>query len=74
MLLLLDDETDLTAVLLACTNGTLDEVHIGVKPGMWACNVVVATGGYPEEYRRGDEIFIDAERDGMCGFEAVLRV
>ncbi|KAF3057143.1 Bifunctional purine biosynthetic protein ADE1 [Daldinia childiae] len=47
MVLLLDDETDFAEVLLACINGTLDQVHIDTIPG-FACNVVMTGEGYPD--------------------------
>jgi phosphoribosylamine--glycine ligase/phosphoribosylformylglycinamidine cyclo-ligase len=50
MIPLLDDKTDLAEVFLACTKGKLNQVHIGILPA-FACNVVVAAGGYPVSYR-----------------------
>jgi phosphoribosylamine-glycine ligase len=55
MIPLLDEDMDLAAVFLACTEGRLDQVRIGITPG-FACNVVVAAGGYPESYHQGDVI------------------
>ena len=46
MILLLDGQTDLAAVLLTCTKGMLDRVHIKTVPA-FTCNVVVVAGGYP---------------------------
>ncbi|KAF5239531.1 hypothetical protein FAUST_4852 [Fusarium austroamericanum] len=56
-MLLLSDETDLASILLLCTNGTLDQIKdtIKVKPG-FACNVVIASGGYPGDYKTGKTI------------------
>jgi phosphoribosylamine--glycine ligase/phosphoribosylformylglycinamidine cyclo-ligase len=55
MMMLLAPECDLAAVLLACCDGTLDEVSIPVLPG-FGCNVVVAAGGYPDSYSKGDVV------------------
>lgn len=55
MVPLLSEDIDLTDVLLACTQGRLNQVNIGIRPG-FACNVVIAAGGYPESYRQGDPI------------------
>lgn len=57
MIPLLDDETDLAEVFLACTEGKLNEVRIGVNL-TFACNVVLAAAGYPGSYRQGDAIEI----------------
>lgn len=58
MMRLLDDKTDLADVLSACVNGSLDKVYIKTI-NAFACNVVIAAGGYPESYQRGDEIYIE---------------
>uniref|UniRef100_A0A8H7NDI8 phosphoribosylamine--glycine ligase n=1 Tax=Bionectria ochroleuca TaxID=29856 RepID=A0A8H7NDI8_BIOOC len=57
MMMLLAPECDLAAVLMACSTKKLQTVadKISVRPG-FACNVVVAAGGYPESYRKGDGI------------------
>lgn len=57
MMLLLSQDTDLTAILLACTNGSLDKIEIQIRPG-YACNVVVSASGYPEPYQTGKTIHI----------------
>lgn len=51
-MMLLSEDTDLAAVLLACTSGTLSQVNLGIRPG-FACNVVVASQGYPGKYATG---------------------
>jgi phosphoribosylamine--glycine ligase / phosphoribosylformylglycinamidine cyclo-ligase len=63
MIPLLIDETDLAEILVACTNGTLDKVHIGIRDG-FTCNVIDAAGGYPEKYRQGDVITFDKAPEG----------
>jgi phosphoribosylamine-glycine ligase len=51
-MMLLTPTTDLANVLLSCTNGTLEQSRtaLGIKPG-FACNIVIASGGYPGEYQ-----------------------
>jgi phosphoribosylamine--glycine ligase/phosphoribosylformylglycinamidine cyclo-ligase len=55
MMMLLAPECDLAALLLACCTGKLDIMSLPILPG-FACNVVVAAGGYPGSYRKGDII------------------
>lgn len=45
-------ESDLMDILLACRNGTLDQLDIRWKDAA-ACCLVMASGGYPEAYRTG---------------------
>ncbi|KAG0291778.1 hypothetical protein BGZ98_002877 [Dissophora globulifera] len=59
---LLSDDTDLAEVMVACTEGRLDSVRVGIKPG-FAATVVVASGGYPGTYATGKEIAIVASQD-----------
>ncbi|CEP23370.1 ade1 [Cyberlindnera jadinii] len=58
---LLTDDTDLAQVFLAAAEGRLDSVEIKTKPNTFATTVVIAAGGYPEEYKKGDEITIDSD-------------
>lgn len=51
---------DLAEVMLACTNGYLDTVDVKCKSGN-CVTVVAAAGGYPDSYKKGDPITIDAE-------------
>ena len=46
---------DLLEIMLATTNGTLDETPVEFEGGACAC-VVLASGGYPEHYEKGKEI------------------
>lgn len=46
---LLSQDTDLAEVMLACTQGRLDQVKLNVTPA-FACNVVIASDGYPKTY------------------------
>ncbi|KAK0387070.1 hypothetical protein NLU13_5383 [Sarocladium strictum] len=54
---LLREETDLAKLCLSCTNGTLENETLGIQKG-YACNVVVASAGYPGEHKQGDKIEI----------------
>lgn len=57
MMLLLAEDVDLASVLVACTQGALDSVALAVRPG-FACNVVVASEGYPGAHETGKAIEI----------------
>jgi phosphoribosylamine--glycine ligase len=48
-------ENDLLEVFEACVDHTLDQVTLKFKPG-GSCCVVMASGGYPDEYKKGFEI------------------
>ncbi len=48
-------KTDLLEIMLACTNGTLDQLDIQWSGGA-ACCIVMASGGYPLSYKKGYEI------------------
>lgn len=56
-------KTDLLDILEACVNGTLAELAIEWRSGYAAC-VVIASGGYPDEYKKGMLIrgVVEAER------------
>ncbi len=45
-------DSDLMDIMLACRNGTLDQVDIRWKSGA-ACCLVLASGGYPGSYQKG---------------------
>ncbi|HZX19784.1 MAG TPA: phosphoribosylamine--glycine ligase [archaeon] len=49
-------ENDLVDVMEACISGTLDKIDLKWKKDP-ACCVVIASGGYPEKYAKGIEIF-----------------
>ncbi|KAM0436827.1 hypothetical protein ACHAPT_002539 [Fusarium lateritium] len=51
-MMLLSEDTDPATVLLACTSGTLGQANLGICSG-FACNVVVASQGYPGKYATG---------------------
>ncbi|EXJ90856.1 phosphoribosylamine-glycine ligase [Capronia coronata CBS 617.96] len=62
---LLGSDVDLALVLLACTKERLHEMQISFSPG-FACNVVVAAGGYPESFRSGDIVEFEEPLPGDC--------
>lgn len=64
-------ENDLLEVMNACVDGRLDEMPLKWKP-LHACNVVVASGGYPGKYLKGLPItgIEEAERTGATIFHA----
>lgn len=55
---LLTDDTDLAEVMLAAAEHRLDSVTVATKPNTYSTTVVMAAGGYPEAYGKGDEITI----------------
>ncbi|RYO84776.1 hypothetical protein DL764_009279 [Monosporascus ibericus] len=69
MMMLLAPECDLAGILLACCKGKLDTVSIPVLP-RFGCNVVVAAGGYPESYSKGDIITMTLWPYGVQVFHA----
>lgn len=48
-------KTDLLEIMLACSEGTLDKLNIQWHDNAAVC-VVLASGGYPEDYKKGFEI------------------
>ncbi|KAF3992856.1 hypothetical protein FT663_00766 [Candidozyma haemuli var. vulneris] len=55
---LLTADTDLAEVMLAAAEHRLDSVSIKTKPNTYSTTVVMAAGGYPDAYGKGDEISI----------------
>lgn len=49
-------KTDLLDILDACVDGNLGNIKINWRPGFAVC-VVIASGGYPDKYRKGFPIF-----------------
>ncbi|KAK3828561.1 MAG: phosphoribosylglycinamide synthetase [Benniella sp.] len=66
---LLSDDTDLAEVMVACTEGRLDSVRVGIKPG-FAATVVIASGGYPGKYPTGKEITLQKTEEDVIVFHA----
>ena len=64
-------DSDLVAIMCACADGTLADVTIRWKDGAAVC-VVLASGGYPGHYDKGQEIhgLADAEAMGALVFHA----
>ncbi|KAF8338062.1 aminoimidazole ribonucleotide synthetase [Cantharellus anzutake] len=60
LLLLLDDNTDLAEILLACVHRRLDAVKISYRSGS-AVSVVLASGGYPGSFEKGKIITINED-------------
>jgi phosphoribosylamine--glycine ligase/phosphoribosylformylglycinamidine cyclo-ligase len=56
-------ESDLVDVMLAAAEGRLDSVDLKFKNAT-AATVVVAAGGYPGSYAKGNEITIKAVPEG----------
>ena len=54
-------ESDLLEIMMACTNGTLENTEVKFSNGS-ACCVIMASGGYPKSYKSGFEITVE---DGM---------
>jgi phosphoribosylamine---glycine ligase len=67
-------ESDLAAVLSACTNGTLDPSALRWRPGC-SVGVVMASGGYPGEYQTGFPLQgLDARSPDVTVFHAGTRL
>ncbi|MEK9181415.1 MAG: phosphoribosylamine--glycine ligase [Patescibacteria group bacterium] len=49
-------DSDLLEILNACVDGKLNEIEIKWKK-LFACNIALASGGYPGSYEKGKEIF-----------------
>jgi len=49
-------ETDLYEIVLACCDGTLDQLDVRFKENTCAATVVCATEGYPGSYPKGMDI------------------
>ena len=48
-------KNDFMDILISCTNQTLDKVNLEFDSDYYT-NIVLASGGYPEEYKKGFEI------------------
>ncbi|KAI3578142.1 phosphoribosylglycinamide synthetase [Fusarium oxysporum f. sp. albedinis] len=73
-MLLVHEDTDLASVMLSCTNGTLAQVKnsIRIKSG-FVCNVVIASGGYPGDYKTGKVATLSSPPEGVVIFHAGTR-
>ncbi len=59
-------KTDLLDILEACVDGTLDKLKIEWHQGFAVC-VVIVSGGYPDEYKKGVPIYGIAEAERVPG-------
>lgn len=71
-MLLISPDTDLAKIMLSCTNGTLSQTTLKFRPG-FACNVVVASGGYPGKYEIGKAISLKSPIKDVVIFHAGTR-
>ncbi|PIL31709.1 hypothetical protein GSI_06412 [Ganoderma sinense ZZ0214-1] len=69
LVLLLDPQTDLAAILLACAEHRLDSVDIKARQG-YSVSVVLASQGYPGSYAKGKEISIGQMPSDVVAFHA----
>jgi phosphoribosylamine--glycine ligase/phosphoribosylformylglycinamidine cyclo-ligase len=70
LMLLLDDETDLAEVMLACVERRLDSVKLSYRSG-FAVSVVLASQGYPGKYQKGVPMTINPQMPaGVSVFHA----
>ncbi|KAH9951022.1 aminoimidazole ribonucleotide synthetase [Amylocystis lapponica] len=69
LMLLLSEDTDLMAVLLACVERRLDSVNVGVRQG-YGVSVILASRGYPGSYIKGKPISVGNLPAGVVAFHA----
>jgi phosphoribosylamine--glycine ligase len=64
-------ETDLLDIVEACIDGKLSEIEISWK-NLFACTIVLASGGYPGNYEKGKIIsgIFEAENSKVIIFQA----
>ncbi|PRT53479.1 Bifunctional purine biosynthetic protein ADE1 [Wickerhamiella sorbophila] len=62
-------KTDLAEIMLAAAEHRLDAVDVEIDPG-YAATVVLAAGGYPGNYPKGDEITIGSLPENAQVFHA----
>ncbi|CAN3375496.1 hypothetical protein DIURU_003659 [Diutina rugosa] len=67
---LLSKDTDLARVMLAAAEHRLDSETLAVQPDTYSATVVMAAGGYPGSYAKGDEIKVDKVADNAFVFHA----
>ncbi|PON25994.1 hypothetical protein TGAM01_v204938 [Trichoderma gamsii] len=66
---LLSADTDLAEIMLACTGGYLDNVHITIE-NKFSATVVLAAGGYPGSYAKGTPMTVQSPPAGSTIFHA----
>lgn len=67
---LLNEDTKLADVMLACAERRLDSVNVGFKSGHSSVSIVLASGGYPGIYTKGKTISIGAVPRGVQVYHA----
>ncbi|KAJ7103291.1 aminoimidazole ribonucleotide synthetase [Mycena belliarum] len=69
LMLLLHEDVDLAAILLACAEHRLDSVEVSIRPG-YAVSVVLASHGYPGSYSKGKTISVKDLPSNVVVFHA----
>ncbi|KAI0688679.1 phosphoribosylglycinamide synthetase [Cytidiella melzeri] len=69
LMLLLAEETDLAAILLACVERRLDSVNVKAREGV-AVSVILASEGYPGSYEKGKKIEVGEVPRNVVVFHA----
>ncbi|PFH54848.1 hypothetical protein AMATHDRAFT_72604 [Amanita thiersii Skay4041] len=69
LMLLLDKDVDLTALLLACVGHYLDSTSVKVRPG-FAVSVILASAGYPGNYAKGKQVTFNNVPSNVLIFHA----
>ncbi|KAJ7040371.1 aminoimidazole ribonucleotide synthetase [Mycena alexandri] len=69
LMLLLAEDCDLAAILLACAEHRLDSVEVTIRPG-YAVSVVLASQGYPGSYPKGKSLEIKDVPSNVVVFHA----
>ncbi|KAI0715356.1 aminoimidazole ribonucleotide synthetase [Earliella scabrosa] len=69
LVLLLERQTDLAAIILACVERRLDSVEVKTREG-FGVSVVLASQGYPGSYAKGKEIVVGDMPPDVVAFHA----
>jgi phosphoribosylamine--glycine ligase/phosphoribosylformylglycinamidine cyclo-ligase len=69
LMLLLSEDTDLAAVILACVERRLDSVAITTRQG-FAVSVVLASSGYPGSFEKGKTVTVGEVPSNVVVFHA----
>ncbi|KAF8591862.1 aminoimidazole ribonucleotide synthetase [Ramaria rubella] len=69
LMLLLDERTDLAAIMLGCVEHRLDAVDISTRAG-YAVSIVLASEGYPGSYTKGRPIAFGEDKADVLVFHA----
>ncbi|KAI0128558.1 phosphoribosylglycinamide synthetase [Xylariales sp. AK1849] len=72
---LLSRDTDLAEIMVACSLGHLDATDVTIRvEDKFGATVVVAAGGYPEAYTKGDEMAVQEPPTGINIFHAGTKI